>query len=134
MLLSMLNMFCTTKFYLPRYFITQIYCFFNNIILWNRSRWLIWLRWYWSRSQTLLGLNFMWTNFLEMPMPNIIQKTPNNIWISINHFLNWPKISWTKSWELFEMSHNFWKIILNLRNIRFICRSLYSFYNFYSSI
>lgn len=76
----------------------------------------------------------VWTNFLEIPMPNIIEKAPDNIRIAINQQLNWPEVPGTELGKLFKIFHHFYEVCLNLRYVSFWWIAIDSFYDLISSI
>jgi len=75
-----------------------------------------------------------WTYFLMSPVPNVIEKAPDDILISIYDIILWPQIPATEPREIFEISHNFIEVGLDLRSIAFWRVSIYTFYNFIFAI
>ena len=85
----------------------------HDLSLWPTS-------WLFNMHSFLILIRLRWiirTNFLKMPMPNVIKETPYYILISIYHVMLWPQITSAKFWELFEMAQNFGEICLHLRHV-----------------
>ena len=69
----------------------------------------------------------MLADLVVVPMPDVIEQTPNHICIALYHFVLAPQVPTWKAWEIFQVRKHLVEVGVDARQI--LRRSVQAFYD-----